>query len=84
MIKGSSLLLLGLAASSPVLFSYHPFQIFCLFVMKFVSASTVALGILLAVSVNAATYKVTDIFQGASFFSGFSFFSQADPTHGRV
>ncbi|KAN0124237.1 glycoside hydrolase [Russula decolorans] len=52
--------------------------------MKFISASTVALGILLAGSANAATYKVTDKFQGASFFSGFSFFSQADPTHGRV
>jgi hypothetical protein len=52
--------------------------------MKFISASTVALGILLAGSVNAATYKVTDTFQGASFFSGFTFFAQADPTHGRV
>jgi hypothetical protein len=52
--------------------------------MKFISASTVALGILLAGSANAGTYKVTELYQGASFFSGFSFFSQADPTHGRV
>jgi hypothetical protein len=52
--------------------------------MKFISASTVALGILLAGSAHAATYKAIDTFQGDSFFSGFSFFSQADPTHGRV
>jgi hypothetical protein len=46
---------------------------------------TVALGILLlAGSANAGTYKVTDSYHGASFFSGFSFFSQVDPTHGRV
>jgi hypothetical protein len=52
--------------------------------MKLISASTVVLGILLAGSANGATYKVTDKFQGSSFFSGFSFFSQADPTHGHV
>ena len=52
--------------------------------MKFISASTVALGTLLAGSANAATYNVTDKFQGASFFSAFSFFSQADLTYGRV
>jgi hypothetical protein len=53
--------------------------------MKFVSASTIALSIFLAAgSARAATYNVFDSFQGASFFSGFSFFSQADPTHGRV
>lgn len=83
MIKRSSLLLFGLAASSLVPFSCHPSKFFVSF-MKFISASTVVLGVLLAGSVNAATYKVTDMFQGASFFSGFSFFSQADPTHGRV
>jgi hypothetical protein len=52
--------------------------------MKFILASTVALGILLAGITHAATYEATDTFQGDSFFSGFSFFSQADPTHGRV
>jgi hypothetical protein len=48
------------------------------------SASTVALSILLSRSAHAATYKTIETFQGNSFFSGFSFFSQADPTHGRV
>ena len=54
--------------------------------MKFISASTVAVGMLLAGSANAGTYslRVTGSFLGDSFFSGFSFFSQADPTHGRV
>ncbi|KAH9991442.1 endo-beta-glucanase [Russula vinacea] len=52
--------------------------------MKFISASTVVLSVLLSGSAHAATYKTIDTFQGDSFFSGFSFFSQADPTHGRV
>jgi hypothetical protein len=34
--------------------------------------------------VRAATYNVIDTFKGDTFFSGFSFFSKADPTHGRV
>jgi len=52
--------------------------------MKFISTSTVALSMLLAGSVRAAPYNVVDTFEGASFFSGFSFFSAPDPTHGRV
>jgi hypothetical protein len=84
-IKGPSLLLFGRAVSPPPLFFLVlSFQVFCHFVMKFISATTVALGILLPGSANAGTYRVADSFQGASFFSGFSFFSQADPTHGRV
>jgi hypothetical protein len=30
------------------------------------------------------SYDISDTFQGSSFFSEFSFFSDADPTHGRV
>jgi ABC-type transport system involved in cytochrome bd biosynthesis fused ATPase/permease subunit len=60
------------------------FQVFRVFVMKFISASTVALGVLLAGSAHAATHKIADDFQGASFFTSFSFYSQPDPTHGRV
>ncbi|KAH9983471.1 endo-beta-glucanase [Russula compacta] len=53
--------------------------------MMFISTSTVALSVLLAAgSARAATYSVVDDFQAASFLSGFSFFSQPDPTHGRV
>jgi hypothetical protein len=52
--------------------------------MKFISTSTVVLSLLLAGSVRAAAYNVTDTFQGDGFFSGFSFFSADDPLHGRV
>ncbi|KAF8495173.1 endo-beta-glucanase [Russula emetica] len=52
--------------------------------MKFISSSTVALAILLAGRVHAATYQLNDTFQGDSFFSGFSFLTQNDPMHGRV
>jgi len=52
--------------------------------MKFTSTSTIVLSTFLIGSVRAATYSVVDVFEGESFFSGFSFFSQADPTHGRV
>lgn len=52
--------------------------------MKFISASTVALSILLAGSARAATYNVAETFQGPDFLSGFSFYSAPDPTHGRV
>jgi len=52
--------------------------------MKFISASTIALSILLAGGARAATYNVAETFQGPSFLSGFSFFSAPDPTHGRV
>jgi hypothetical protein len=52
--------------------------------MKFISSSTVTLAILLAGRVHAGTYILNDTFQGESFFSGFSFISEADPVHGRV
>jgi hypothetical protein len=52
--------------------------------MKFTSTSTVALSILLAGSVRAATYNVADTYERESFFSGFDFYSAPDPTHGRV
>ncbi|KAH9049268.1 endo-beta-glucanase [Lactarius deliciosus] len=52
--------------------------------MRFIPTSVVTLSLLFTGSVRAATYNVVDTFQGSSFFSGFSFFSQADPTHGRV
>jgi hypothetical protein len=52
--------------------------------MKFISASTVALSILLAEGTRAVMYNVAETFQGSSFLSGFSFFSAPDPTHGRV
>jgi hypothetical protein len=52
--------------------------------MKFISTSTVALSILLAGSVRAATYDVADIYEREYFFSGFDFYSAPDPTHGRV
>jgi hypothetical protein len=52
--------------------------------MKSTSTLTILLSTFLVGSVRTATYSVADIFQGESFFSEFSFFSQADPTHGRV
>jgi hypothetical protein len=52
--------------------------------MKFISSSTVALSILLAGGARAATYNVAETFQGPDFLTGFSFYSAADPTHGRV
>ncbi|KAI0260952.1 2 beta-glucan [Gloeopeniophorella convolvens] len=52
--------------------------------MKFISPSAVALSLFLAGGARAATYNVADTFQGSSFFSDFSFISEADPTHGRV
>jgi hypothetical protein len=45
---------------------------------------TIALCTLISGSVRAATYDIVDAFKGDTFFSGFSFFSQADPTGGRV
>jgi hypothetical protein len=45
---------------------------------------TIVLCTLISGSVRAATYNIVNIFEGDTFFSGFSFFSQADPTHGRV
>ena len=53
--------------------------------MKLITTtSLVALFLLPTGSVRAATYDVTDTFQGNSFFTGFNFFSGADPTNGRV
>jgi len=34
--------------------------------------------------VHAALYNLSDTFQGDSFLSGFTFFTQADPMQGRV
>lgn len=48
------------------------------------TATSVVILLLFARSVRAASYDISDTFQGNSFFSGFSFFSDADPTHGRV
>ncbi|KAF8270879.1 2 beta-glucan [Lactarius quietus] len=52
--------------------------------MKIIATSSVTLFLLFIADVRAATYNVVDTFQGSSFFSGFYFFSQADPTNGRV
>jgi hypothetical protein len=52
--------------------------------MKFISSSSVALAILLAGRVHAATYILSDNFQGEDFFSEFTFLSQPDPAQGRV
>ncbi|KZV64904.1 glycoside hydrolase family 16 protein [Peniophora sp. CONT] len=46
--------------------------------------SYVFLGLTLAASVRAVSYKVTDTFQGADFFNDFDFEAIADPTHGLV
>jgi hypothetical protein len=60
------------------------FLLFGIFVMKFISSSTVALAVLLAGKVHAATYKLNDTFEGNQFFSGFAFLTQSDPLKGRV
>jgi len=52
--------------------------------MKSIATSLAALFLLLTGSVRAAMYDVTDTFQGNSFFTGFYFYSGADPTNGRV
>ena len=49
--------------------------------MKLIAITSLAT---LFLRVRAATYDVTDTFQGNSFFTGFNFFSGADPTNGRV
>lgn len=46
--------------------------------------SYVFLGLMLAASVRAASYHVTDTFQGADFFNDFNYEAIADPTHGIV
>ncbi|KAA1476410.1 2 beta-glucan [Dentipellis sp. KUC8613] len=48
------------------------------------SVSSVFLSLLLAGRSLAATYSLSDNFQGNAFFSDFSFQAIADPTHGRV
>jgi len=51
--------------------------------MKFTASCVVTL-LLFTGSVRAASYDISDTFQGNSFFTGFHFFSDADPKHGRV
>ena len=46
--------------------------------------SFVFLGLTLAASVQAASYTVSDTFQGTDFFNDFDFEAIADPTHGLV
>ncbi|KAI0065071.1 2 beta-glucan [Artomyces pyxidatus] len=46
--------------------------------------SCVLVFVLLVGGVLGATYHVSDTFQGSSFFSGFTFQTISDPTHGRV
>ncbi|KAI0059352.1 2 beta-glucanase [Artomyces pyxidatus] len=51
--------------------------------MKTCSRS-LSFSLLLAGCAMGASYSVSDTFQGSSFFSGFTFEAEADPTHGRV